>query len=167
MFAGGLLKRWLPRWVGGKRSSEAEAAESTPAETSPTPSLAAAIFPPPTFVAVEREAAAVSAGIDVSTYNILMDLQHRDITCVCTSLPILNILSHACSIPQLLGTVRCFSRAGRKTTTPFEVRHTPSPLPRHPLATSPPPIYRTRATPNVILVRRTRLGHTAAHTLRG
>ena len=28
----------------------------------------------------EREAAAVSAGLDIFTYNMIMDLQHRDIT---------------------------------------------------------------------------------------
>ena len=37
-------------------------------------------MPSPTFVHTQREAAAVSAGVDVATFNMLMDLQHRDIT---------------------------------------------------------------------------------------
>ena len=35
---------------------------------------------PPTFLVVEREAAAVSSGLDIATFSMLMDLQHRDIT---------------------------------------------------------------------------------------
>jgi len=37
-------------------------------------------MPRPVVFSLEREAAAVSAGVDLSTYNLLMDLQHRDIT---------------------------------------------------------------------------------------
>ena len=45
------------------------------------------MFPSPTlnttlntFLSAQREAAAVSFGVDVSTFNMLMDMQHRDIT---------------------------------------------------------------------------------------
>ena len=34
----------------------------------------------PTFLAVEREAAAVSAGVDIATFTMLQSMQHRDIT---------------------------------------------------------------------------------------
>lgn len=34
----------------------------------------------PTYLSIEREAAAAAANVDVLTYNLMMDLQHRDIT---------------------------------------------------------------------------------------
>ena len=78
--AGGLLKRWLPRWAGGKKKKRAP----TPPPTPPAPP---AVQPPgtfnlfrPTFLAVEREAAAAAMNVDVGTFATLMDLQHRDIT---------------------------------------------------------------------------------------
>lgn len=61
------------------RKAPAAPAPAPPAPP-PVPPPNATFVMPPTFLAVEREAAAASAGVDVGTFSMLMDLQHRDIT---------------------------------------------------------------------------------------
>ena len=73
-----LLKKWLKKWLlpwVGRSKKNADARTTAPA----APSTASTIFRP-TFLSVEREAAAASAGFDLPTFNVLMDLQHRDLT---------------------------------------------------------------------------------------
>lgn len=64
------------RWRGRGTSSQPE----EPSSSSSAPAQAGSPVFRPTYLSIEREAAAVSAGVDLFTYNLMMDLQHREIT---------------------------------------------------------------------------------------
>jgi len=90
----GALRSWLPsRWRSpssshtevitfpSSRSTESDRSSSSP----DLPQIVSQVRRPSQMVRVpqlraEREAAAASMGIDLPTYNLLMELQHRDIT---------------------------------------------------------------------------------------
>jgi len=84
----GILKRLVRRWLKTPSKPAGAAPDTppgTPASLSTIASLASASDPRfalirPVMLTHEREAAAVSAGLDIFTYNMIMDLQHRDIT---------------------------------------------------------------------------------------
>jgi len=74
------LRLWVPARWGRGRGDAAAPTSSDVTNTVRRPPTPFVVVPRPTFVAVEREAAAVRSGLDLSTFNMLMDLQHRDIT---------------------------------------------------------------------------------------
>ena len=97
-----LVRKWLCKLLQRRHlsTSDATTPNSSPPDTPDVPSPSSSSRPssggPPTSSASsgssqqlfiirpvvlsrEREAAAVSAGVDISTYNMLMDLQFRDI----------------------------------------------------------------------------------------
>jgi len=79
--AGGVLRQLLPeRW----RSTTASSSSSSVATTSVTATASTAPLPSssfrPTYLSIEREAAAAAANVDILTYNLMMDLQTREIT---------------------------------------------------------------------------------------
>jgi len=81
--ASGIFRRWLPRrWLRfGFQSRKTEVApvpRTSVVEDSLSASIAAALASVP-FVS-SLETGANRAGVDVPTYNLLLDLQHRDIT---------------------------------------------------------------------------------------
>lgn len=96
--AGTCCKQLLPsRWRRGPTRSDVmelqpnELEQSTPPETPPAvfrgqearrgeESRRAMIVEPHFPLRAEREAAAATVGVDEGTYNLLMDMQHRDIT---------------------------------------------------------------------------------------
>mmetsp|Transcript_24563 Transcript_24563/g.62659 ORF Transcript_24563/g.62659 Transcript_24563/m.62659 type:complete len:237 (+) Transcript_24563:389-1099(+) len=107
MVSAGILGRWARRCLRCREASHATGTPPTSPSSSgrstapPSPSLTPvasvasarvsslsvstssttlSLGRQPTVRSLEREAAAVSAGIDLLTYNALMDLQHRDIT---------------------------------------------------------------------------------------
>jgi len=85
----GALRSWLPvRWNRGPQPEtltiQTESSASGEEHSVPTPEPSQ-IWRPTVITRVsqlraDREAAAESVGVDMSTYNLLMDLQHRDIT---------------------------------------------------------------------------------------
>uniref|UniRef100_A0A7S4B5Z0 RING-type domain-containing protein n=1 Tax=Chrysotila carterae TaxID=13221 RepID=A0A7S4B5Z0_CHRCT len=83
----GALRRWLPRsWRGGREGSFVlNSRDSMDEQTEPRLAEVRRVTMMSGRMTLARsrinpEAAAANMGVDVRTYNMLMDLQHRDIT---------------------------------------------------------------------------------------